>query len=125
MRKFRNCKSIRMRHLLIPNQSFLHVYEKSFYTVSEYAFMTLSNLLQGLKQCRYMMCHDDIWSIVKQVITSHKPSVWILQQANNEQVLSGMESLAMFRCQHNELSLQNILITRDGIVKVGRFSWRL
>lgn len=75
MRKFRNCKSIQLRHLLMPIQSFLHVDEMSFYTVSEYAFMTLRDVLQGLKQCCYMMCHDDIWSIVKQVIASRRPSV--------------------------------------------------
>lgn len=67
MRKCRLCDSDALRHLLMPIQSFLHVHERSFYTVSEYAFMTLATMLPSLKKNGYMLCHDDVWSIFKQV----------------------------------------------------------
>lgn len=78
MRKFQNCKlTQQLRYLLMPTHSYLHVDEKSFYTVSESDLTTLSSVLQGLKDTPSMMCHDDIWSIVNQVIMI-KPSFQML-----------------------------------------------
>lgn len=56
-----------MLHLLIPSQAFYHEECKSFYTVSEHAFISLAHLLLGTKQSPNMIGPDDVWSIVQQV----------------------------------------------------------
>ncbi|KAJ5288373.1 hypothetical protein N7508_011162 [Penicillium antarcticum] len=95
-----NLDQHQMQHLLMPIQAFLHVDQRSFYTVSEHAFMTLADVVLGTKQWPSMLCHDEIWSVVKQVLT-------------------GTGFLASRGLQHTVLNLRNILITNHGVVKIG------
>lgn len=64
-----------VQHLLMPVHTFLHVHERSFYTVSEHMSVTISAVLLGVKRWPSMLCHDEIWSIVQQVLVDplHPP----------------------------------------------------
>lgn len=58
-----------MQHLLMPIQAFYHEECRTFYTVSEHAFISLAHLLRGTVECPKMIGPDVIWSIVQQVPT--------------------------------------------------------
>ena len=107
-----------MQHLLMPIQAFLHVDQRSFYPVSEHAFMTLADVLLGVKQWPSMLCHDEIWSVVKQVLL--KASLHKSYMTDLGQVLTGIGFLTSRGLQHTMLNLPNILVTNSGVVKIGR-----
>ncbi|KAJ5318691.1 hypothetical protein N7476_005111 [Penicillium atrosanguineum] len=94
-----DCELNDMRHVLMPLQIFNHIKNKLFYTVSEETSMNLSGFLQGVQKWEDFLCHDEIWSIVKQV-------------------LSGINFLVSQGLQHDQISLQNILLTWGGVVKI-------
>lgn len=62
-----------MQHLLMPIQAFYHKEYRSFYTVSEHAFISLAHLLLGTELCPKMIGPDIIWFIVQQVSTPQEP----------------------------------------------------
>ena len=64
----REVTQCRMQHLLMPVHALLHVHDRSFYTVSEHMSVTISDVLLGVKRWPEMLCHDEIWSIVQQVL---------------------------------------------------------
>ncbi|KAJ6125837.1 hypothetical protein N7471_010330 [Penicillium samsonianum] len=82
-----NLDQRQMQHLLMPIQGFLHVDNRSFYTVSEHASMTLAKVLLVVKQWPGMFCHDEIWAIVKQVLL--KALFSKAYMTDLEQVLAG------------------------------------
>ena len=57
-----------IQHLLMPVHFFLHVDHKSVYTVSEHAVMNMSDMLLGVKQWPNMLCRDEVWFILQQVM---------------------------------------------------------
>ncbi|KAJ6117823.1 hypothetical protein N7523_005574 [Penicillium sp. IBT 18751x] len=99
MLSFHGCKLSQIQHLLLPLEAILDVHDKTFYTVSEHANLTIEGLRRGIKQWPYMFCHDDYGFVLKQILT-------------------GVEVLVTRGLQHDQINLQNIVITEDGVVKI-------
>lgn len=105
-----------MQHVLIPFQAFYHADDGYFYTASDHVLLSLAHLRTGTKEYPAMIEPDIIWSIVQQVSFKNP----FLGMTDLGQVLAGLDCLTTQGLEHSNLEPKNILITHDGVVKIGR-----